>query len=369
MNIFYLASCNIPSPAADSLQVMKMCSAFANLKNNITLFSANAEDNNCNIFKYYGVEPEFKIIRENKPKIKTFGVYLFSRKIKSRVKKNELPDLFYGRDFFSLYLNSDFGVPVVFESHMIPMSFYHKWVIGRLLKSPNLKCLIVTANQLKDEYKKIYPWLNPDKIIVAFNGANILKTDETIKLKGDNQKVKIGYVGHLYPGKGMELINKLALKSNDFEYHIIGGNEKDINYWKNKTRSDNIFYYGFIPNSKIGSYYQAFDILIAPYLDHRIKLRSFSVSKYPSPLKLIEYMSAGKPVVASDLPMSREVLRNNINSILCPVNNLDCWLDAFSKIASDSSFGEKISNNAYRQFLNRYTWSKRAEQILNEIIK
>ena len=54
---------------------------------------------------------------------------------------------------------------------------------------------------------------------------------------GDKNKLKIGYVGHLYKGKGIEVIQLLLNKcNNDIEFHIVGGTEKDINEWKKNTK-------------------------------------------------------------------------------------------------------------------------------------
>jgi hypothetical protein len=47
---------------------------------------------------------------------------------------------------------------------------------------------------------------------------------------------KVGYVGHLYKGKGMEIITAMDNKlDHDIEIHIIGGLKNDIQYWKNKN--------------------------------------------------------------------------------------------------------------------------------------
>ena len=42
-----------------------------------------------------------------------------------------------------------------------------------------------------------------------------------------------------------------------------------------------------------------------------------NLADWISPLKMFEYMAQGKAIVASDLPMLREVLRNGENALLC----------------------------------------------------
>ena len=55
------------------------------------------------------------------------------------------------------------------------------------------------------------------------------------------------------------------------EIHIIGGMEKDINYWKNKVRSKNIYFYGFIPHKHIGNYINSLDICLLPNQNKKAK--------------------------------------------------------------------------------------------------
>ena len=42
----------------------------------------------------------------------------------------------------------------------------------------------------------------------------------------------IGYVGHLYKGRGIELILNMAKQRVELLFHIVGGLDEDIKYWK-----------------------------------------------------------------------------------------------------------------------------------------
>ena len=71
---------------------------------------------------------------------------------------------------------------------------------------------------------------------MAHDGAD--KVDDLqnkAKLFGKEGTLKVGYVGHLYSGKGLEIINAIANKfSDDVDFHIIGGTERDIHFLKKK---------------------------------------------------------------------------------------------------------------------------------------
>jgi glycosyltransferase involved in cell wall biosynthesis len=64
------------------------------------------------------------------------------------------------------------------------------------------------------------------------------------------------------------------------------------------------------------------DVLLAPYLsDVEGHGRGRNIAEGMSPLKLFEYMAHGKPIVSSDLPVIREVLRDSVNSVLVSPDN------------------------------------------------
>jgi len=83
---------------------------------------------------------------------------------------------------------------------------------------------------------------------------------------------------------------------------------------------------------------------------------------YTSPLKLFEYMASGRPVVASDLPALREVLRPDDNAVLVEPGSADALAAGIRRIVGDAAFGRRLAANARRDVAD-YTWDKRAERL------
>jgi glycosyltransferase involved in cell wall biosynthesis len=104
--------------------------------------------------------------------------------------------------------------------------------------------------------------------------------------------------------------------------------------------------------------------LIAPYGKNVSKVGGGDISRWMSPLKLFEYMAAGRPIVASDLPVIREILINKVNSLLCNPENLEEWRLAFLRIMSESTENCTLGENARETLLKEYTWQKRAKMLL-----
>ena len=61
----------------------------------------------------------------------------------------------------------------------------------------------------------------------------------------------------------------------------------------------------------------------------------------------------------------REFLNNNENCILCNSKKIGEWISAIKKLKSNNDFKKRITDNAYNELVNNYTWSKRAKNIIN----
>ena len=154
----------------------------------------------------------------------------------------------------------------------------------------------------------------------------------------------------------------MCKKINDMTFHLVGGLKEDIEYWKNYSKLlnlDNIYFYGFVSPKESIKYRNSFDIFLAPY-EKKVSIfgsNESDTSKFMSPLKIFEYMSHKKPIIASDLPVIREVL-NESNSLLVECDNIDLWINSLKKLRVLKN-RELIANKALIDFSN-YSWNNRA---------
>ena len=85
--------------------------------------------------------------------------------------------------------------------------------------------------------------------------------------------------------------------------------------------------------------------------------------KFTSPLKLFEYMAAGKPIVATGVPSVLEILRPGENSVVTPPDNEGEFIRALGLVLADSELCARISEGARSDAVG-YTWEKRVEKII-----
>ncbi|WP_435116897.1 glycosyltransferase [Candidatus Pelagibacter bacterium nBUS_49] len=374
MEILYISNSIIPSKNANSINVMKMCQAFADNNFKVTLLAPNKkakiEKKIKDSFKFYGVKKNFFIKKLWYPDIKG-GVLIYAISIFIFLLFNRKYKIVYGRFLHGCFFASLLGNQVIFESHMpenIKKNF-RNFFFKHLLKSKSFLKLVVISNSLKKNYLK-KKYISKKKIIVAHDGADETKNfNIKAKLLGKKKNLKVGYVGHLYKGKGMEIISLLANKINQgIEYHVIGGLSKDINLWKRKIKSKKVFFYGHISHKHITKYLNALDVCLLPnqkvVFASGAKENAVNISPFTSPLKLFEYMSHRKAIIASDLNILREIL-NKKNSILVEYNNVNKWIKAINKLKI-RSVRENLAKQALNDF-RQYSWKNRVKRIISLI--
>lgn len=369
MNICYVTGAQYPSPAANCVQVMKMCSAFSGEGHDVTLFAGSKPGVQLtDVSGNYGVKNKFEIVLAPRKSVRILGAILYSlSQYRNIVDNKNTYDLIYSRDQNTLLLLTRLGVPVIYEAHDDPKG--SKAVIeGMIFKSKAFKRLVVITSALKELYLSKFSSLTPESIIVAHDGADSFVINEG----GDVQNIKkngvisIGYTGHLYKGKGVEVIVELASQMSDVDFHIVGGNPSDVTEWKNLYNYPNLTYHGHVENKLVNGYLKQFDILLLPAQKKVEASGGGDIAKYMSPLKLFEYMSSGKPIVSSNLPVLREVLTPETDALLVVPDNVAEWEAAIKRLINDPELGVALAGNALQKFELEYTWGRRAYNILND---
>lgn len=86
-------------------------------------------------------------------------------------------------------------------------------------------------------------------------------------------------------------------------------------------------------------------------------------ARFTSPLKVVEYMALGLPVVASDVPSARELLRDGHNARLCPGEDAPALAATLREVCTDAALARKLSENALAG-ISQHTYQARAERLL-----
>lgn len=368
MKIKYITNVRIPTERAHGYAIMKMCESFSLSNIDINLIVPEKQNSELkeNPFDYYGIQKIFKIT-----KIPSFDFlgnnlsfgkifywldflsFIFSIRMKNVIEKD---DILYTRDFTLAYFFPKKNFSCL-ELHNIPKK--HLW-LKESCKKVNL--IFVLNNNIKKELVEL--GIPENKIFIFSSGVDLKDFDLNITTEEARKKINlpidkkiIMYTGHLYKWKKIDTLADVAIKMPENIFCFIGGVDPEISFYKEKYKNvKNILWIEFVKREYIPFYIKSADVLVLPYT----KNENIS-SKYTSPLKLFEYMASKKPIVASDLSSTREILNESM-CVFCEPDDVNSLEISIKKILSDENLAKNISENAYKNSF-KYSWKNRAEKI------
>jgi glycosyltransferase involved in cell wall biosynthesis len=153
-------------------------------------------------------------------------------------------------------------------------------------------------------------------------------------------------------------------------FHVVGGGGDVLARWRSRLAdSPNVTLHGYVPYAQTQAYLAAFDVVVAPYQDF-VQGQGGGASNladWMSPLKLFEYMSRGKAIVCSDLPVIREVLTDGVNALLVPHDDPAAWSAALKTLRDDPDQRRRLAETARADFERAYSLESRAGRIIDAL--
>ena len=110
----------------------------------------------------------------------------------------------------------------------------------------------------------------------------------------------------------------------------------------------------------IPDYLQAADVLLMLFTWDVPTIR------YCSPLKVFEYMAAGRPIVGEAYPTITEVLKHNQTALLAKPGDFEDLCKNL-KVALSGDGTSQMARLAREKAFNKYSWEIRAKSILSSI--
>ncbi|MCB0393894.1 MAG: glycosyltransferase family 4 protein [Bdellovibrionales bacterium] len=364
LRIIYASSSVVPSKYANSVHTMRICQALSKVTDHITLivpaFPRRREKTEKTVQDFYGVSGNFQILRTlSFPKMTSFFL-AFRTCIEALKHKGSIV---FSRDPVTAYVSSLLGIRTIFETHSPArlVKGLKGYFFRRAILSSNTISVVVISDALKDILVDEFDDELEAKVVVAHDGADvpILPAQSLSGIK------RAGYIGHLYQGRGIDVIVELAKRMPSVEFNIVGGRPEDVESWKSRVGNvANLVFWGFISPSETESFRAEMDVLLAPYQKTVFVESGMNTAEWMSPLKVFEYMSSGRPIVISDLPVLREVLSEN-EALLVPPDSIGDWESAIRKLQDDLPFAQQIAKRSFEKLKNNFSWDKRVEHILN----
>ena len=376
----YISSSIIPSDSANSVHVVHQCSALAGYNIQVELYAKRSQRHTGtlkdDVATYYGVDMS-NVRLHTFHKSSTYGdaliisIIAFVKLIFSPSAEQILTRNLYAAFFLSLM-----GRPLIFEVHDFEYGF--RKYLQRFCLTRRTNHIILISQKLVENIQNYHRITLLNVAVLhdaAPDGIELISMEKKYKTLDDvlgtkqiawrNFDAVVGYFGQLHQGRGINIIKRMAQARPNYLFVIFGGHKNDVRRLESESPGNMIFF-GHVPNYLALQYQKIVDILLMPYQTSvSIGVKGHDTAKWMSPMKLFEYMASGVPLISSDLPVLREVLQNEINSLMVPPDDIVSWINALDSLVKEPNLSAWLAGNAYEHYQANFSWKKRASRILN----
>jgi len=194
----------------------------------------------------------------------------------------------------------------------------------------------------------------PDILVVRLEDVSLLGEGENgaedLRKELEIDGIMLMYVGNLEYYQGIDLLLEsfqYALTAdNDLNLVLIGGSERDIRGYREKSRklgiSNRVFFCGGRPVGQLGFYLSQADILVSP----RVKGEN-------TPMKIYSYLDSGKAVLATKLPTHTQVMDGEISCLV--VAEQVAFAGAMVRLAKDGKLRKTLGEKARQRVREEYS--------------
>lgn len=348
----------LPSADANAVHVAQMCDAFAGLGQRVCLLAERGEAGS--VVEHYDLRNPFHIRFQTQTRHK---LWLLGRNLCRRHAATPVPTLYYGRRLGSLTKLARWGYPTAVELHHPPRTESQLAALPSLIDAPGFLGLVAISESLRADLLARLPRLDPERVLVAHDGVRADRI-RAPKMHADRPPRAV-YCGSFHTGKGIETILPAAALVPEVAFDIIGGEPAQIEALRSRTPA-NVRFLGRMPHHESQRRLPEYDIALAPYSTVVRGVRTpehESLASWMSPLKIFEYMGAGLPIIAADLPVLREILSPASTALMPAPGDPVALAAAVRTLAGDPALRLALASAAQDQ-LRAYTWENRAGCIL-----
>ena len=361
MKVTHLTSVH---PRKDSRIFHKECSSLARAGHSVTLLVADGfEPEDLN-----GVHIESVLPFKNRLLRLLIGPYRFfraARAFRADVYHLHDPELIILGILLKIFL----GARIIYDAHEdLPKQIFSKQYLPAPLRKPLsrlvqfvqwitlpwLDGLVTATPSIRNSLFKL------NKNIVDIKNFPIIGELSTSEDTHATSRA-VCYVGGLFATRGIvELIEAAALLPDNIEILLAGPMESE-SFHRSLEQMDgwqHTQYLGVLGREGVR------DLL------SRSAVGMVTLSATPNhlesyPTKMFEYMSAGLPVIASDLPLWREIVEGAQCGVLVDPGDAKAVSEAILAIVDHQGKAKEMGMNGQRAVLEKYNWELEAKRLIN----
>ena len=209
--------------------------------------------------------------------------------------------------------------------------------------------------------------LNRKLVTVIPNGVSPSDFSASpLPARGERAPVLL-YIGTLADWQGLDIVIKALpkiLEQQPVRLQIVGrGRSRQRKMLAKQIRRLGVEEYVVVqpavPHHEIPALIASADICVAP-----LGLNDRNVTQGACPIKLLEYMAAGRPMLASNMPIVRELVREDVDALLFSPNDPDDLARQTLALLNDFELSKRLAESASQRALSKFTWHESQKKLL-----
>lgn len=231
------------------------------------------------------------------------------------------------------------------ESHDSPAILKRVKTMRRLLERASV--VLTPSQHVKNKYIEF--GLSADLIQVLPLGMDVERWLNTAtRPRYAKEPLRFGYAGSFLPTKGVDVMVRAFKKvPGHMELYLCGFEPPGHSYpaqLRDMAADDpRIHYVGPVANEQLPKHFAQWDAFVMPTLCE--ETFSFAVR---------EALLSGLPVLASNLPVMPEIVRDNVNGYLLPPGDVDAWAACLARLIADPEQLARLKPGTDISFVRTY---------------
>jgi len=180
------------------------------------------------------------------------------------------------------------------------------------------------------------------------------------------------YIGTLADWQGLDVLIKALpkiLEHQPVKLQIVGrGRSRQRKMLAKQIRKlgleEHVLIQPAVPHHEIPQLISSADICVAP-----LGLNDRNVTQGACPIKVLEYMAAGRPLLASNMPIVRELVREDIDGLLFSPNDPDDLTRQVLALLNDFELSQRLATSASERALTKFTWHESQKKLVKVYAK
>jgi glycosyltransferase involved in cell wall biosynthesis len=174
------------------------------------------------------------------------------------------------------------------------------------------------------------------------------------------------YIGTLADWQGLDVVIRAMpkiLEQHEVRLQIVGrGRSRQRKLLAKHIRKlgleEHVIVQPAVPHHEVPALIAGADICVAP-----LGLNDRNVTQGACPIKVLEYMAAARPLLASNMPIVRELVREDMDGLLFSPNDPEDLARQALALLNDFELSKRLAESASERALTKFTWHESQKKL------